>query len=301
MRRILKLTLTCLVVAIALPALAGDLSWKAGQKIETIALTQVDVSRSLPDGSRQEAKQSHRMQYDIVVREIDAAGNAICHLTFSRIAAKQESATGGFEYDSGDAEKSDVDNPQVAVTRAMVGAELVLKINPKRECLSVVGTEKIIDRIVETFPAEQREVIRGMVAGTMNDTTMREQFSVLFVQVPDDAKVGSSWTKNADLNAAFGSVTTPIEYNVAKIDGDTVSLTATAAKALGAKPDPTMQAEVTVTSLKLSGTTTLDRSHPLLTDTDQTLEVDATLLIQETFEVPTRVKQVTKVRSRLVE
>lgn len=168
---------------------AVELRWKfrAGQELryEVAQQTTTQIRGMSQD-------QTTTTTYLWKVENLAEDGTATVRMKYESLRVKA-SGLQEFEYDSRK-DKEPPANQSVQIQSKLVGQSFTLKMTPAGRVKEVKGFDKILDRMLEDQPEEQRELARGMLEQMFTGKTMESMFQQMTPALPEKkVSVGDTW------------------------------------------------------------------------------------------------------------
>jgi hypothetical protein len=279
----------CLVVIVGsagASAQGATLRWKfkPGQKLYYVMDQRSVTLAILPGGEQMRTTLSQTIELTWTVKSVDPSGQAELTQTITRIRDQLEGLVGSYTYDS----KEGGDPPgliaaaKLPVFKALLGAEIPFKMNPRGETVEVRFPEALAKKLGELGPAA------GAAGAMFTEDGMKEMISRSGLVLPEeDLAPGKSWTQQSRNASPVGTLILVSTY---RYEGPAQSASTNAVKiALEIKAD-IQPAEgdardnagaLKIKSQKSEGTYTFDNvaGHVVGSTQKESIEVAATVKV----------------------
>ena len=180
-------------------------------------------------GMEQTVNQNQIFEYTIDVKDVNASGNFVTQITYTRVAINMAAGGMNIAFDSAEEDLAPA-NPQLMGFAALVGQSVNVTFSPKGEIVEVSGVEAMIESMISEL-AGDNEAMKGQMRQSLlqsfNDEQMKQMFGGSFIKYPEKViKVGSKWTENQAVVTQF-PLNVINNYVVNAITADKVDLEVT--------------------------------------------------------------------------
>ena len=186
------------------------LNLQKGQKFGMLITTDQKIAQTM---NGQEMKMSQLMTMGLVSEVVDVNDKGIISIkmTYETMKGKMESQMGIIEFDSTKPQQEDVNNPQAQMVagmyKAMVGAGLIMKYNPKGEVVGMEGFDAMMDKMVDGMGASDPNMAKSMkemFRKMMSEDNLEQMNNGTMAAFPDGpVGIGDIWYDTMSLNMGF--------------------------------------------------------------------------------------------------
>ncbi len=194
--------------------------WRKGEVVRYRNTTNQTLDQTVM-GTAMQVKQKQVQVTKQEVTDVAADGTATVVCTFEAIKIDVENPLqgGGISYDSTNPEDAArAKDPQLAPVAGLVGETFTFKVDSRGKVSEVKGFDKILDKMLESYPEAQREVARSMLGKSLGDESMRSQLEAAYHALPDgEVEVGASWKQDSSVTIPMAG--TIVSHNTYTLQG----------------------------------------------------------------------------------
>ena len=185
------------------------LNLKKGQKFGMLMTTDMKVTQSMM-GQEIKVSQLSTMGLNNEVLNVDANGIISLKMVYTTMKMKMDTPAGPIEYDSTKPEQ-DVNRPQakmmIGMYSAMLGQELIMKINPKGKVVGIEGYDAMMDKMAQKMGALDPNAIKAMkdmLKNFMNENKIEQMSNGMMAAFPEGpVGIGDMWHDIVSFDIGF--------------------------------------------------------------------------------------------------
>jgi len=180
------------------------LNLREGKSYSLRVLTEQEIHQTL-EGQQYDMTQTMGMGYTYDVDQIDAAGNALVHVTYDWTLVKQQVPGGNIEYDSSN--PPGVVDPAAMGFAALVGQGFTMRLSPQGGIQDVQGVDEMISRMLEQLDMLQDPTLDALEQSLRNqfgENAIKESLGNMLSIYPEmPVKIGDAWSKTFVISLGF--------------------------------------------------------------------------------------------------
>jgi hypothetical protein len=222
-------TLTVLLCALAAPVRAQSVTlrynWKQGDVLTYKSTVKTTSTMTGGPAGQATFEQTMGQTLKVTVAAVGADGTATLRQEIVGVTLEMNSPAGKVAYDSAKPPASNADPAVIAMSKtmgAMVGEAISVTMAPNGAVRSIVGTQKIIDKLMADLP---RDPMAGGLAqnikAMLGEDALRSSLEQSFSRLPDTpVKPGDTWTAEQSIGAdTIGRIVGTSTFTLKAVEG----------------------------------------------------------------------------------
>ena len=185
------------------------LNLQKGQKFGTLMTTDMKITQTMM-GQEIKVGQLSTMGLNNEVLDVDANGIISLKMAYTTMKMKMDGPTGPIEYDSTKPEQ-DVNSPQakmmIGMYSAMLGQDLIMKVNPKGKVVGIEGFNAMMDEMAQKMGAmdpNAAKAMKGMLKNFMNEDKIKQMGGGMMAAFPEEhVGIGDMWHDIVSIDLGF--------------------------------------------------------------------------------------------------